>query len=350
MFKKNNVNFSIFEKNNINYVSMESTVDSITSNKTILLDDFLKFVTDFDQNKSVTDSGFLTPNLIRKVTKGTKEICFYHLPSIIVNPQCSIEDINIGSSALNLFFSEREGVDFKYTIEDHVESRRNRRYKKLVLNNLNIRNIIICTYFDYANSGNLISYNIFHSLTPDSLFQDSSIITEDTLLFPSIMPNHYADHICWGSTGYEDRLRTFIREKDYENVKSLPYVYYNSMFNDDLLSSSYSYMNHYKIPKELFLEIVTYYHNNLKDKTKTFEDFKSSFINAFTTSSSRNDNNTEYSILSSITHFMVFLAPIFSEPDFYKRYFESILKLNETSEYPVTIHTISSFINSRFTQ
>lgn len=346
---KKNINFSIFEKNNSTYVQMSKETPLGNSEKTILLQDFLKFITDFNSDKTLTDTGFVVPNLIRKIVKGTRELCFYYFPEITVSPYCNSE--NLGSTRRISSLFNNENYDFKLGLETSSYDRRGdrRSYERLSVEGLKMKNVMLVTFYDTANNGSLISYNIFHTLNRESIFEDSTTnyINDNTVLFPSIMPNHYSDKICWGSTGFEENLRNYFNTSNFEGIKSTPYIYFNSLFNDDLLSSTYENLHHYKITNEVFTDIVNYYFTKTPGLTINLVEFTSNLRQILL--EERQSSGNFLRIKSTIACLMLVIGPIFSDPTLYKKYFTSILSFvdNSNSDSRYKIHTMSSYINSR---
>lgn len=346
-----NIDFSIFEKNNSTYVQMIKKTALGNSEKTILLQDFLKFVTDFNIDKTVSDTGFIIPSLVRKVVKGTREICFYSIPEFSVNPYADSSNISSPQSLLTTILgSETPEKPFYLKIERSNRPHRgeDRHYNKIEFTKLVIKNIILVTYYDTANEGSIISYNIFHSLNPNSIFQENSgEISDETLLFPSLMPNHYSDKICWGSTGFENRLREYFRLGDHNGIKSIPYVYYSSFFNDDLITSDYGSPYQYQISKDLFNKIALYYKNNFANNSVSLDEVTSALRSSIVS----NEGRSRYDLYTTVVSLFIILGPIFSDSEIYSQYFSELKTLrdsNSGSDSRPRIHTISSYLQSRF--
>lgn len=349
--EKEKINFTIFEKSDTSYVQMLKESPLGNSEKTILLQDFLQFVSDFNSDKNYVDSGFLVSKLVRKVTKGTRELCFYHFPELTVKPYTYMNSSD--AKLVNFFSFFKEGpkpFDLQYERNAEVMHRGEPKRKfKLSYNDLKLKNIMLVTFYDTANSGQIISYNVFHVLNQNDLFQDTTAsISDETTLFPTIFPNHYADKICWGSTGFDSNLQTFFSENNYDSIKSIPYIYYNSLFNDDLLSSCYRGASQYKIKDDLLVSIFKYYYDNFVDSNKSYHDFEAAARNLLVSETSRSDICTLNYTVSSL---FFIIGPISSSSDLYTRYFSDLKKLdaestnsNEGSKY---VHTISSYIKSR---
>lgn len=344
---KDKIDFSIFEKDNSSYVQMKKETPLGNSEKVILLEEFLQFVTDFNSDKNFTDTGFLVPKLVRKVTKGTRHLCFYHFPEITVSPYTNIRSGDEGIKELMSYF-EKDNPPFslKYDRNITVRHRGEEQIRhKLYYENLKLKNVMLVTFYDTSND-HIISYNVCHVLNQASLFQDStSLLNDDTLLFPTLFPNHYSDKICWGSTNFESNLNTFFKNYDSDGIKSIPYIYFNSLFNDDLLSSVYSNGSHYKIKESLMDDIIKYYYDNFVSEKTNFNIFKAVFIKVLASDLSR---SKEYTLRYTVSSLFFIIGPLCADSDLYSRYFSELNVRNmENAGRENVVRSISSYIKSR---
>lgn len=344
---KDKINFSIFEKDNVSYVQMQKETPLGKSEKIILLEEFLQFVTDFNSDKNFTDTGFLVPKLVRKVTKGTRHLCFYHFPEITVNPYTHVRssDSNI-KQLMSYFEKENPPFSLKYDRNNVVRHRGEDQVRhKLYYENLKLKNVMLVTFYD-TSTNHIISYNVCHVLNQTSLFNDAtSSFNDETLLFPTIFPNHYSDKICWGSTNFESNLNNFFKNEDTDGIKSIPYIYFNSLFNDDLLSSVYSNGSHYKIKESLMDDIIKYYYDNFVSEKIVFNVFKSVFIKSL---SSELDRNKEYTLQYTVSSLFFLIGPLCADSDLYSRYFSDLNVRNQQNAGRENyVRSISSYIKSR---
>lgn len=345
---KEQVDFSIFSKDNTSYVQMKKETPLGNSEKVILLEEFLQFVTDFNSDKNFSDTGFLVPKLVRKVTKGTRHLCFYYFPEITVNPYTHMRsnDSNI-KELMSYFDKENTPFSLKYDRNHIVRNRGEDQVKhKLHYENLKLKNIMLVTFYD-TSSNHIISYNVCHVLNQESLFQDASAsLNDETLLFPTIFSNHYSDKICWGSTNFDMTLQNFFKESDNDGIKSIPYIYFNSLFNDDLLSSMYSNGSHYKIKESLLDDIIKYYYDNFVSEKVNFNIFKSVFIKVLT--SDLNSRSKEYTLKYTVSSLFFIIGPLTVDSDLYSRYFSELnIRNMEHQGRENSIRSISSYIKSR---
>lgn len=346
MSNKKQIQFNISENSDKTIVTMvkESPLGKIEKN--ILLQDFLTFVADFNVDKTVTDSGYLVPNLVRKLVKGTSELCFYFFPSITVTPSCSRG--NFSSSFLDLFVGkEKDSAAFK-VISERAPSRGRRSdsddFNRFAIQDLKLRNVMLVTLYNKQSKS--LTYNVFNTLNTSNIFQETAgTITDQTLLFSTLMPNHYSNSICWGSTGFEDVLKGYFEAGNYEGIKSIPYIYFNNLFNNDLASSTYSNMMQYNFSPALFNSVVGYYINNY-NLDITPQRFKSEFESVML----RRNSSSFHSIHGSIEFLLLMVAPIYSDPALYSQYYSELKSQVESAGQSSdrSVISISQFINSRF--
>ena len=320
------IKFAIEELDGKTVVKMENETEGMQSSKTVQLKAFIDYITEYNKDKVVNDSGFLPPNLVRKVTRGSREMCVYFFPQLIVSPAFYAARASNYRLLEAVQSNLKDDSPVKIVLSDetdHDDDDEDYREDKFIFKDLVVNNIVLTTTFD-ANS-HYLSYNVFHALKEDSIFSSATgpyeSINEDTKLIRSIFPNHYDSAICWGNINLVSGLSDDFKRSNYSVIRNIPFNYLNSIFNNDLFGSGHNSNSEGRdfrsVPSELKDKVIDFYYNNLSENSgMTRSNFRSRFNDSVVNSDSR--------LLSNVGALIFFAAPILGNGELYDEYFRHI--------------------------
>lgn len=207
------LNFEYLNKDNKNLFNVTLEKESLVQSKVISLENLIKILQTLNNTVDQTDTGYLPKNLLRSVSSPSSNKALYHFPSIVAAPKLEIDSFN--HKTYKLFNKPY----FQLSSHDAY----------VCFNNYKILNIVLYLNYNKHNIG----YKVMHLNTAESLF-NSTLLNDDTKAFPPIFPNHFETSICWGGTGFGSTLRQYFDENDLDKLQEIPFVYFNSTFNNDL--------------------------------------------------------------------------------------------------------------------
>lgn len=209
----------------IDYRSKEGTMKF----KTISLESFITFLKKFNSTDTVlTDTGFLANNLVRKVdtVNSTHYFFFYDKISSTFSSTYSKDVID---------FYEKDRIPY-------------------------IGSKIVITYEDilfhvvYNKNSDSCSYIIYFVEPTYDLMGLKKPLSSDSTLYKNFLPNAFSDSICWGSNLESSLISKAAQNGDIAYLRTLPFIYLNSKFNNDLFfrtyNSTFNIASHYKNSEE----------------------------------------------------------------------------------------------------
>lgn len=209
----------------IDYRSKEGTMKF----KTISLESFITFLKKFNSTDTVlTDTGFLANNLVRKVdtVNSTHYFFFYDKISSTFSSTYSKDVID---------FYEKDRIPY-------------------------IGSKIVITYEDilfhvvYNKNSDSCSYIIYFVEPTYDLMGLKKPLSSDSTLYKNFLPNAFSDSICWGSNLDNSLISKAAQNGDIAHLRTLPFIYLNSKFNNDLFfrayNSTFNIVTHYKNSEE----------------------------------------------------------------------------------------------------
>lgn len=209
----------------IDYRSKEGTMKF----KTISLESFITFLKKFNSTDTVlTDTGFLANNLVRKVdtVNSTHYFFFYDKISSTFSSTYSKDVID---------FYEKDRIPY-------------------------IGSKIVITYEDilfhvvYNKNSDSCSYIIYFVEPTYDLMGLKKPLSSDSTLYKNFLPNAFSDSICWGSNLESSLISKAAQNGDIAYLRTLPFIYLNSKFNNDLFfrtyNSTFNIVTHYKNSEE----------------------------------------------------------------------------------------------------
>lgn len=210
----------------IDYRSKEGTMKF----KTISLESFITFLKKFNSTDTVlTDTGFLANNLVRKVdtVNSTHYFFFYDKISSTFSSTYSKDVID---------FYEKDRIPY-------------------------IGSKIVITYEDilfhvvYNKNSDSCSYIIYFVEPTYDLMGLKKPLSSDSTLYKNFLPNAFSDSICWGSNLESSLISKAAQNGDIAYLRTLPFIYLNSKFNNDLFFRPYNstfniVSTHYKNSEE----------------------------------------------------------------------------------------------------
>ena len=208
----------------IDYKSKEGTMKF----KTISLESFITFLKKFNSTDTVlTDTGFLANNLVRKVdtVNSTHYFFFYDKISSTFSSAYPKDVIN---------FYEKGKIPY-------------------------IGSKIVITYEDilfhviYNKNSGSNSYTIYFVEPTYDLMGLKKPLSSDSTLYKNFLPNAFSDYICWGSNLDSSLISKAAQNGDTAYLRTLPFIYLNSKFNNDLFFRAYN---------STFNIVSTYYKNS----------------------------------------------------------------------------------------
>ena len=207
------LNFEYLNKDNKNLFNVTLEREALVQSKVISLENLIKILQTLNNTVDQTDTGYLPKNLLRSISSSNYNKALYHFPYLVAFPK--LESASFNPKTYRIF---------------------NKPYFQLSMhggyvcfNNYKILNIILYLNYNKHNTG----YKVMHLNTAESLF-NSTLLNDDAKAFPPIFPNHFETSICWGGTGFGSTLMQYFGDNDLDKLQEIPFVYFNSTFNNDL--------------------------------------------------------------------------------------------------------------------
>lgn len=255
----------------IDYKSKEGTMKF----KTISLESFITFLKKFNSTDTVlTDTGFLANNLVRKVdtVNSTHYFFFYDKISSTFSSAYPKDVIN---------FYEKGKIPY-------------------------IGSKIVITYEDilfhvvYNKNSGSGSYIIYFVEPTYDLMGLKKPLSSDSTLYKNFLPNAFSDSICWGSNLDSSLISKAAQNGDTAYLRTLPFIYLNSKFNNDLFFRAYN---------STFNIVSTYYKNS--------EEFITALKAVLSKYYEEDEVNTKIESLKNLTstlQFNILLPLLMNEP------------------------------------
>lgn len=209
----------------IDYRSKEGTMKF----KTISLESFITFLKKFNSTDTVlTDTGFLANNLVRKVdtVNSTHYFFFYDKISSTFSSTYSKDVID---------FYEKDRIPY-------IGSKIVITYEDILFHVVYNKNSDSCSYIIYFVEP---TYDLMGLKRP---------LSSDSTLYKNFLPNAFSDSICWGSNLESSLISKAAQNGDTAYLRTLPFIYLNSKFNNDLFfrtyNSTFNIVTHYKNSEE----------------------------------------------------------------------------------------------------
>lgn len=255
----------------IDYKSKEGTMKF----KTISLESFITFLKKFNSTDTVlTDTGFLANNLVRKVdtVNSTHYFFFYDKISSTFSSAYPKDVINFYEKGKIPYIGSKVVITYE-DILFHVVYNKN------------------------SGSGSYIIY--FVEPTYD-LMGLKKPLSSDSTLYKNFLPNAFSDSICWGSNLDSSLISKAAQNGDTAYLRTLPFIYLNSKFNNDLFFRAYN---------STFNIVSTYYKNS--------EEFITALKEVLNKYYEEDEVNTKIESLKNLTstlQFNILLPLLMNEP------------------------------------
>ena len=207
------LNFEYLNKDNKNLFNVTLEIESLVQSKVISLENLIKILQTLNNTVDQSDTGYLPKNLLRSISSSNYDKALYHFPCIVASPKLEIDSFN--PKTYRLFNKPY----FQLSMHNGY----------VCFNNYKILNVILYLNYNKHNTG----YKVMHLNTAESLF-NSTLLNDDAKAFPPIFPNHFETSICWGGTGFGSTLMQYFGDNDLDKLQEIPFVYFNSTFNNDL--------------------------------------------------------------------------------------------------------------------
>lgn len=195
----------------IDYKSKEGTMKF----KTISLEAFVNFLKRFNTSDVIlADTGFLTDNLIRKVetVNSIHYFFFYEKISSTFSSSYSKDILN---------FYEKDKVPY-------IGKKTTIGYEDVLF------------HITYNKNINSTYYVIYFAEPAYDLMGLKKPLNSDTVLYKNFLPNAFSDSICWGSNLDSSKITKAAQVGDISFLRTLPFIYLNSKFNNDLFFRAYN--------------------------------------------------------------------------------------------------------------
>ena len=252
-------------RNHSNFCTLTHRHSDRSISKTFPTEQVIQVMTSLTNSSLVYDSGILPLSLVRHAKFSNEDLYVFSEEEFVINPKVITDEasINVVNEHLKRSIINTCSVKpFEYDGEDEEDE------ELFIFSPFPITLKGITTLVKINRSG-CYNYNVLHNYNPNSL--DYSLkLTNDTVLMPTIFPNHFSDSICWGVTGFTEILHNAIKDKNLSIISTIPKVYFNSEFNNDLAYAAYG-INVYLVPKSTFEEIFKNIYR-VEDYDKFFAD------------------------------------------------------------------------------
>ena len=207
------LNFEYLNKDNKNLFNVTLEREALVQSKVISLENLIKILQTLNNTVDQSDTGYLPKNLLRSISSSNYNKALYHFPYLLASPKLKSDSFN--PRTYKIFNKPYFQLSFHDTY--------------VCFNNYKILNIILYLNYNKHNTG----YKVMHLNTSESLF-NSTLLNDDAKAFPPIFPNHFETSICWGGTGFGSTLMQYFGDNDLDKLQEIPFVYFNSTFNNDL--------------------------------------------------------------------------------------------------------------------
>ena len=207
------LNFEYLNKDNKNLFNVTLEKESLVQSKVISLENLIKILQTLNNTVDQSDTGYLPKNLLRLITSSNYNKALYHFPYLVASPK--LESGSFNPKTYKIFNKPY----FQLSMHDGY----------VCFNNYKILNIILYLNYNRHNIG----YKVMHLNTADSLF-NTTTLDDNAKAFAPVFPNHFETSICWGGTGFGSTLRQYFDNNDLNKLQEIPFVYFNSTFNNDL--------------------------------------------------------------------------------------------------------------------
>ena len=211
------LNFEYLNKDNKNLFNVTLEREALVQSKVISLENLIKILQTLNNTVDQSDTGYLPKNLLRSISSSNYNKALYHFPYLVASPK--LESYSFNSRTYKIFNKPY----FQLSTHDGY----------VCFNNYKILNVILYLNYNKHNTG----YKVMHLNTAESLF-NSTLLNDDAKAFPPIFPNHFETSICWGGTGFGSTLMQYFNDNDLDKLQEIPFVYFNSTFNNDLRDRS----------------------------------------------------------------------------------------------------------------
>lgn len=207
------LNFEYLNKDNKNLFNVTLEREALVQSKVISLENLIKILQTLNNTVDQSDTGYLPKNLLRLITSSNYNKALYHFPYLVASPK--LESGSFNPKTYKIFNKPY----FQLSMHDGY----------VCFNNYKILNIILYLNYNRHNIG----YKVMHLNTADSLF-NTTTLDDNAKAFAPVFPNHFETSICWGGTGFGSTLRQYFDNNDLNKLQEIPFVYFNSTFNNDL--------------------------------------------------------------------------------------------------------------------
>lgn len=257
--------------------------DGTSKFKTISLESFINFLKKFNSNDTLlSDTGFLTNNLIRKVEtiSSTHYFFFYEKISSTFSSTDSKEILD---------FYEKSKISY-------INKKINIYYEDVLFHVIYNKNRSSCTYVIYFVKPEYNLMGLKKSLSPDSV------------LYKNFLPNAFSDSICWGDNLDSAMITKAAQTGDIEYLRTLPFIYFNSRFNSDLFFRPYCSK----------FDIMTRYYKNSEEFINQLKEVLNQYYSEDEVTSKINSLET----FRPVAQFFTLLPLLMNESNLKKHFFE----------------------------
>lgn len=207
------LNFEYLNKDNKNLFNVTLEREALVQSKVISLENLIKILQTLNNTVDQSDTGYLPKNLLRSISSSNYNKALYHFPYLVASPKLESDSFNPRT--------------YKIFNKPYFQLSTHDGY--VCFNNYKILNVILYLNYNKHNIG----YKVMHLNTADSLF-NTTTLDDNAKAFAPVFPNHFETSICWGGTGFGSTLRQYFDNNDLNKLQEIPFVYFNSTFNNDL--------------------------------------------------------------------------------------------------------------------
>ena len=211
------LNFEYLNKDNKNLFNVTLEREALVQSKVISLENLIKILQTLNNTVDQSDTGYLPKNLLRSISSSNYNKALYHFPYLVASPKLESDSFN--PKTYRIFNKPY----FQLSTHDGY----------VCFNNYKILNVILYLNYNKHNIG----YKVMHLNTADSLF-NTTTLDDNAKAFAPVFPNHFETSICWGGTGFGSTLRQYFDNNDLNKLQEIPFVYFNSTFNNDLRNTN----------------------------------------------------------------------------------------------------------------
>lgn len=186
--------------------------------KTVSLESFINFIKSVSTSETVLhDSELLTGNLVRKVETVSATHYFFYFEEIsstfLAESPFDYHEF-YGKNVIPYFESKRPRITYPHVL----------------------------FYFSFNKITKHSSYQLYFVQPQKDPFGFIQPLSYDTTIYANFLPNDMGHSFCWGSRSNitEATINAAAKENDLTYIRSLPFMYFNSKFNQDLFFSKYS--------------------------------------------------------------------------------------------------------------